>query len=137
MITISSEKHNKLLNRKELQLDITFTAQIPSKKELQKQLAEQQKTKESLIVIKDIFGVYGDRRAKVRAYIYDDEKALKDIEPKPKEKKAKPEEGAAPAPAAEKKEEKPAEAPKEAPKEQPKPEAKPEEKKEEPKEEKK
>lgn len=97
MISINSEKHNSLLGRKEFSLEISFPARIPSKAELQKELAEKQKVTENLVVIKYVQGVYGDRKAKAVAYIYDNEKALKNIEPKKKEKKepkAKPVKGA-------------------------------------------
>lgn len=88
MITINSEKHNLLLGRKEFSLEVSFPAKIPSKAELQKELAEKQKVNENLVVIKYVQGVYGDRKAKAVAYIYDNEKALKNVEPKKKEKKA-------------------------------------------------
>lgn len=125
-MNIISEEHNKLLNRKELVIEISFTAQTPSNIEMQKQIAENKKVDEKLVIVKQIQGIYGDKRAKVIAYIYDDIKSLTQIEPKPKEKKEKKEKPAKP--------EKPAEAPKqppaeEKPKEEPKPEEKPAEEK--------
>ena len=116
---IISEKNNPLLSRRELLIEIDFPDKTPTKVEVKKQLAEAQKVDEKVIVVIDIIGVYGDRKAKVTAFIYENEKALKEIEPKEKKKK----EGEKPA-------EKQAEAPKaEAPKEEPKPEEKPKEKK--------
>ena len=118
-MNIISEEHNKLLNRKELVIEISFTAQTPSNIEVQKQIAENKKVDEKLVVVKQIQGIYGDKRAKVTAYIYDDEKSLKQIEPKLKEKKEKKEKPA----------QAPAESPKQEPKEEkPKEESKPEEK---------
>ena len=119
-MNIISEKNNPLLNRRELLIDISFTDKTPTKVEVQKQIATAQKVDEKLIVVKDIIGVYGDRRAKVTAFIYENEKALKDIEPKEKKKKQgeKPAKKPAQAPKQEKKKE---EAPKEAPKAEEKP----------------
>lgn len=88
-INIISEKHNALLNRTELVLDLSFADKTPSNIEVQKQIAELKKVSENLVVVKQIQGIYGERRAKVTALVYDDEKSLKEIEPKPKVKKEK------------------------------------------------
>jgi len=85
-MNIISEKHNPLLSRRELLIEISFTGKTPTKPEVQKQIAEFQKLDEKLIVVRDIIGIYGDRRAKATAFIYENEKALKDIEPKEKKK---------------------------------------------------
>ena len=105
-LKIISQTEEPLLSRTNIKALISFEAQTPSTEDVKKQLASATKKDAKLVVVKKISTHYGNKEADVNAYIYTSEEEMKKVEPKPKEKKAKP--GAAPA-------EKPAEAPKEAP----------------------
>ena len=110
------ETENKLLERKKLVLKITFDQATPTKVEVKKAIADKYKVKEDTIAIKSIYQEYGTTNAQVTAYLYNDAKALQEVERPPKKKAS--------------------EAPAEAPKEEAKSEAKEApEKKEEPKQE--
>jgi ribosomal protein S24E len=137
---IKEKKENTLLSRTELSIEIKhFGSANPSYENIKKEIANQLKADEKLIVIKHVYPAFGEGKSDVIAYIYKDEESLKKTEPRNKKaeaaakkaaaesKEAAPEsKEAAPAPAekpkeapAEKKEEKPAEEP---PKEEAKPE---------------
>jgi ribosomal protein S24E len=150
-LKIEKTEEKPLLARKEVAGSIMFEEKAtPSNDNVRKAIAAELKVDEKVVVVKHIYTAYGSSEAKVEAYVYNDEKSLKKMEPVTKAMKLKveaaakkaaeaaeaPAEGAAPAeakPAEEKKEEaKPEEKKKEAPKEEKK-----EEKKEAPKEEKK
>jgi len=107
-LTITEKKESPLLSRIEIKGTLSFDQATPSNEELKKNLADNQKTKPELVVIKHIYTEYGKPQAEVIAYIYESKEALEKTEPKPKKKEAKPGEKPAEAPA-----EKPA---KEAPK---------------------
>src|SRR3989344_9547051 len=89
-MNILSKTESPLLSRAELKAEISFEKATPKKEEIKKQVAAQLKAPENLIVIKSIETIYGTRTANILAYIYKDENSLKKIEPKIKEKKAKP-----------------------------------------------
>ncbi len=122
-LNITSKEEKPLLSRTEIMADITFDSATPSKEKIKEKLATILKVDANLIVVKKVFNKFGEKRAGVSAFAYKNEKDMKTIEPKPKEKK-----GA-------KKEEAPAEAPKEEKEAPKKEEPKKEEKKEEPKKE--
>ena len=127
-LTIKEKKEKPLLNRIEIKGILSFDKATPPNAELQKNIANSQKIKPGLVVIKHIYTAYGKPEAEILAYVYNSEKDLKNTEPKPKKKPGKPGEqkveAAAPvaeSPAKEEapkkeKQEKPAEEKKEAPK---------------------
>ena len=121
---IKDKKENALLSRTEISLEIKhFGSANPSYGAIKKEIANQLKIKENLIVIKHVYPTFGEGKSDVTAYVYKDEASLKKIEPR--DKKA---EAAAKKPAEEKKEA-PAETKTEEKKEEPsKEESKPEEK---------
>ncbi|MFH1592802.1 MAG: hypothetical protein ABIB47_05540 [Candidatus Woesearchaeota archaeon] len=84
------EIDSNLLSRKELDLEATYDKATPSKVELKKQIASALKVKEELIAIKKIHQIFGTKKAKIKAYLYKDEKLMKKLEAK-KEKKKKEE----------------------------------------------
>ncbi len=131
----SQEK--SVLPRQDITATVSFGQVTPSRKELKKALAKKAGVKEELVIVRNVYTEYGERKAFVKAYAYDSEDALKHIEyakviEKNKSAEPKKEEKTEESPA---KEEKPKE---EAPKQEEKKEEPPkaEEKKEEkPKEE--
>ncbi|MBD3310369.1 hypothetical protein GF351_04065 [Candidatus Woesearchaeota archaeon] len=121
MINITEKKENPLLLRKELKGELEYSAATPSNEQVARQIADSEKADQKLVKIKQIKNIYGQRKAKVSAYIYGSEEAMKSAEERKKKQKggAQPAEGGG---------EKASEAPKpEAPKEEPK-DGKPEEK---------
>ncbi len=119
---IIEKNQNKLLSRTELKAEIVYEGVTPSNDNVKQELAKELKAKPELVIVKQIKPIFGLKQSLVSAVIYDDAKALKEIERIKKEEK--PVEGEAKAEEAPKAEEKPAE------------EAKTEEKKEAPAEEK-
>ena len=86
-MTITEEKQNPYLKRKEIQGKITFTGATPSNVDTTKKLSEMTKSTEELVVIKHIYTQFGNQKGKFLAYIYETEEMKKKIEPKKKEKK--------------------------------------------------
>ena len=122
-LKIIKKQDNPLLCRVEVQAEASFFNEAtPKKEDIKNKIVSMEKADAKLVVVKNIYGSFGSGKANVLVYVYSSEEDLKKIEPKKKEKKAKPAEGAAPkeeakeAPKEEKKEEAPKEEPKEAPK---------------------
>ncbi len=119
-LKILDKKDETLLSRTSIKADLTFQGVTPSKEKVQQALASLLKVDENLVVIKKIRTLFGQEKAEVIAYNYESAKALKNIEPKKKEKVEKKGEAAETKPAEkEKKEIKKEEAKKEEKKEKP------------------
>ena len=86
-ITITEEKNNPYLKRKEIKGTMTFTAATPSNADTTKKLSEITKADENLILVKHIYTQFGSQKGKFIAYIYENEEMKKKIEPRKKEKK--------------------------------------------------
>ena len=116
-LEITEKKEEPLLSRIKIKAEIDFDNVTPSKEELKSRIASSLNASENLIVVKNIYTKFGEKKANALAYCYKSEEDIKKIEPKPKKKKEVKKK-------AEKKEEKPKEGvPKE--KEEPKKEEKP------------
>jgi len=90
---ILSQEESKLLERKNLVLEVDHTLKSTPKKDLIKdEIAKFLKVEEKLLVIKHVYTGFGKSSSKVEVYVYDNEKALKEVEPKKKDKTAKTEE---------------------------------------------
>ena len=114
---ILEKNKSKLIDRTELLIEYHHTNKpTPTNDEIKKELAKELKTKEKLIIIKNIITKFGEGTSTISAFAYDNLEELKKLEKYTEPKKEEPA-----------KEEKPAE-------EAPKPEDKKEEVKEEPKE---
>tara|TARA_Y100000296_G_C5151666_1_gene246749 strand:+ start:730 stop:1104 length:375 start_codon:yes stop_codon:yes gene_type:complete len=122
-ITITKQTESPLLSRKRIISEVSFKGKTPSRLELKKELASKLKTKQELIEIRHIYGKFGEEKAKLIAHVYEDEKVMKALVHKKKEKEVKEEKKPeAEAPKAEVKKEEPK-------KEEKKPEVKKEDKK--------
>ena len=86
-LTITEEKPNPYLKRKEVQGKITFENATPSNTDVRKKISEMMKANEELIVMKHIYTQFGSQKAKFLAYIYESKEMKNKIEPKKKEKK--------------------------------------------------
>ncbi len=94
-LKIIKKQDNPLLSRIEVEAEAEFfNAPTPKKEDVKKKIVSMEKADEKLVVIKNIYGNFGSGKASVLAYIYKSEDELKKIEPKKKEKKAKPGEAA-------------------------------------------
>ena len=96
-LKILDKKDESLLSRINIKAEATFQGVTPSKEELQKQIASSLKVDEKLIVIKNVKTFFGQEKVRITAFQYESEGALKNIEPKKKEKAEKKEDEAAPA----------------------------------------
>ncbi len=88
-IKILKQKESPLLSRKRISVEATFKGATPSKSTLKKELATKLKAKEDLIEIRHVYGKFGEERAKVIAHVYDNEKVMKALIHKKKEKEVK------------------------------------------------
>ena len=89
-LKILHEKYSKLIDRKELELEVTFDKSTPSNLEIKKEIASKLKTKEDLVAVKNIHQLFGLKKARIIAYVYNKEEQVKRLEAK-KEKKKKEE----------------------------------------------
>ncbi|MBI2557800.1 hypothetical protein HYW20_00615 [Candidatus Woesearchaeota archaeon] len=90
-LTITNKKQEPLLSRTMLKATLEFEKSTPSYKEVVASLASDLKADEKLIAIRHIYTSFGNKKAEVTAYVYNDEAKKQLIEPKLKEKKAKEE----------------------------------------------
>ena len=81
------ERRQPLLARKEVALEIEFDAVTPSNVEVAKKVAEKMKVTTEVVVVRNIYSEFGEKKAVVKAYIYESKEKRDDIEPKPKERK--------------------------------------------------
>ena len=90
-ITIENKKLNPFLSREEIEavIQIEEGETTPSFKDSKKLLSEKINKREDLIIIKKVDQRFGENKAKITAYAYEDADALKKYEPV---KKAKGEE---------------------------------------------
>ena len=117
-LKILSKEEKPLLSRTEIIANILFDSATPKKEEVKKKIATVLKSDPNVIVIKKVATIFGQKNAKVLAFIYTNEKDMKRIEPKPKVKKGAKKE--APKEETQKEEKESKEEKKETPKEQPK-----------------
>lgn len=89
-LKILSKKENPLLFRTEVEGEVVFSGATPSYAELKKALSSQVKAGEDAIAVRHIYTAFGKPTARFAAMVYKDAETLKKIEPKVKEKKAKP-----------------------------------------------
>lgn len=86
-LKIISKSEQPLLSRVEYSIDVAFDKATPSKWDLRKKISAELNIDEKLIVVKKISTEFGEVKARATAYSYFSEEDLKNIEPKPKEKK--------------------------------------------------
>ena len=80
-LTLTKEKDNAFLRRKEIEGTITFVGATPSKATLTEAFSKKTGSAKELIVTKGIHTTYGSQTANVSAYTYTDEKSRKQGEP--------------------------------------------------------
>lgn len=84
---VINKKHNQILSRTHVEVDLPFPAATPSMADVKKTVAHLTKSSEDVIVVKKIATKFGEKKALVTAYVYDSKEAMDMVEPKPKKKK--------------------------------------------------
>ena len=86
-LNVIEKEEEPLLFRTMLKATLEFEKATPSYPEVTSFLALHLKTDEKLIAIRHIYNKFGDKKAELIAYIYNDEAKKQLIEPKVKENK--------------------------------------------------
>lgn len=86
MITIEKKENKPLLGREEIYA-ISQDKVTPSMASVKEELAGLLKKDKELIIVKKVESKFGVQEAEIKAYVYDSQEALKNFEPKKKEKK--------------------------------------------------
>jgi len=79
-LKITREKVDPLLNRKEIDAEVSFEKVTPSREELRKAVAGKTASKEELVVVRLIKTIFGKTKATIKAYSYDDVISMNKIE---------------------------------------------------------
>ncbi len=89
-LKILEKKENRALLRKEIEAELSFFGEsTPKKEEVKKKIAETEKVNEELVIVKSIHTRFGEPKASVIAYIYENIEILNELEPKRKTKETK------------------------------------------------
>ena len=80
-LEITGKKENKTLQRQEVEFGIKNAKITPSRKELRPKIAAMLGAKETLTVIESINHTFGTNEGKIKVHVYENEKAMKKIEP--------------------------------------------------------
>jgi|SRR3989344_2322275 len=92
-LNIIDKKEMPLLQREIINLELDCEhSPTPKKEDVAKELVSLLKTKDSLLKVKNIWPKYGEDKARIRAFVYGSEEALKTFE-KQKNVKVKKESG--------------------------------------------
>jgi ribosomal protein S24E len=87
-LTIDSNVENKVIGRHEIKGRIEFSGATPKKAEIAKMIGSKLGKEEKLVVIKKVKNNYGEQKADVEAYVYNNEETIKKVEPEKKVKVA-------------------------------------------------
>jgi len=85
---VLKQEDSRILERKSFVVEVDHHLKATPKEDaIKAELAKLLKANEKLIVVKHIYTSFGKGSSKVEVYVYDNEEALKKIEPKSKKKK--------------------------------------------------
>jgi ribosomal protein S24E len=79
-IQILADEKKPLFKRRELAGKIGYECKTPARLEIRKELAKKLNVKEELVIVQRVKPDYGTQSAKLEARVYDDEKAMKELE---------------------------------------------------------
>lgn len=79
-IQLMKKTETPLLGRKRLEYKAVFDGKTPSRDDIRKEIAKQNKVSENTTIIKHIYTKFGQSEAKVIAHIYTDEATAKNVE---------------------------------------------------------
>ncbi len=85
-MNILEKKKNLLLGREEMIFEVE-QQKTPSFLEVESMLHDKLKVDKEVIVVKEIKGLFGNKKFRVRAFLYNSSQEKEKIEPKKKEKK--------------------------------------------------
>ncbi len=80
MIKIINQKNIPLLFRKIVTLSLSYVGATPKKESIKKEVADFLKTKQDLIVLKNIYPKFGEETAEVTVHVYNKIEDLKRVE---------------------------------------------------------
>jgi len=86
-LEIKETKENKVLQRKALTGELSFTGATPSNKALQEAIAKKLGVKSEVVIVRHIYGKFGGGTAKFEAIVYDSKEQFDKIEQKTKKQK--------------------------------------------------
>lgn len=69
---IEKDWYNKLLNRRELELIISYESSTPKREEVRKFLSDQFDVSIDRIIVEEIQSIFGSQKARIHAHLYDD-----------------------------------------------------------------
>ncbi len=79
-INIIENKYNPLLNRHEVDFNVSFEGPTPSRNDIRSKLAAMLNKPLELLIIQKVDNYFGKQEAKGYAKIYDDEQSMKKLE---------------------------------------------------------
>jgi len=79
---IEKDWYNKLLNRRELELTLTYQSSTPKREEVRKFISEQFDTPIEIVIVEEIKSIFGSQKARIHAHIYDNVEYAKRFERK-------------------------------------------------------
>tara|TARA_Y100000031_G_C8184019_1_gene367977 strand:- start:253 stop:669 length:417 start_codon:yes stop_codon:yes gene_type:complete len=88
-LKIINKKEDPLLSRTKIESEIVCEKATPSRADVKSKLAKDLGKDEKLIVVKNIYTLYGLKKSKSLSYVYENEEALKSIEVEKKKKTEK------------------------------------------------
>lgn len=69
---VVKDQYNKLLNRRELELIISYESSTPKREEVRKFISEQYDISIERVIVEKIESIFGSRKARIHVHIYDD-----------------------------------------------------------------
>jgi ribosomal protein S24E len=82
MITVTDKKDNHLVGRVEMKAHMKYNGATPSNVTVRKEVAQEFKADEKLVVVKHIYTSFGKQEAEISAFIYKNVKIRDEFEPK-------------------------------------------------------
>ena len=79
-IIVTKKNENKLLNRTEIDGQISYDGATPSNAAITKALSDHFKIAENLVVVKHVYTIFGQTKAEIQAYLYKDRPTLEMVE---------------------------------------------------------
>ncbi|MBU0590649.1 hypothetical protein KKF81_02645 [Candidatus Micrarchaeota archaeon] len=80
-VEITSKTDNKLLERKEITAEISFSAATPNRAELRDAISKKLGLDSGLVVMREVKNSFGKKVVRVIAHAYSDKKTLMAVEP--------------------------------------------------------
>jgi small subunit ribosomal protein S24e len=79
-LEILKERETPLLSRKRVTAEVHYEGKTPSRVDLRKTVSAKIKAPEELVVIRHIYTIFGEQKAKVIVHVYSDPKTMLRLE---------------------------------------------------------